>query len=246
MGLVVAGDDQQAAGALVEAVDDPGPLGLPTAARSPPARRPGSRPCARAPGGRPARRACRPRPGPRRGGRSAARPRPSRPLRAASERSTSSSSSSTPTVIATSARLKVGQSGRSMKSVTAPARTRSARLPSAPPTSSAAGSQTSQPLPPRKARKTRKPEQQDDRHTDEHRRDVAAEAEGDPLVADVLDGQEGQDLDPVAAGDERGRERLRALVERDDHAPQAASSRNQESSVRPLTRRSAIRPRARR
>src|SRR5439155_9824101 len=49
------------------------------------------------------------------------------------ERSTSSMSRKTPTTIATSARLKVGQNGRSMKSVTAPSRTRSARLPSAPP-----------------------------------------------------------------------------------------------------------------
>ncbi len=51
-----------------------------------------------------------------------------------------------PTTIATSARLKVGHSGRSMKSVTAPSRTRSARFPSAPPIRSAAGTQTSQPL----------------------------------------------------------------------------------------------------
>src|SRR4051794_9184606 len=74
-----------------------------------------------------------------------------------SERSTSKSSSSTPTTIATSARLKVGQSGTLMKSVTAPSRTLSARFPSAPPISRAAGSQTSHPLPPRKARKTRNP-----------------------------------------------------------------------------------------
>src|SRR3954453_22287527 len=78
-------------------------------------------------------------------------------LRRPSERSTSIRSSSTPITIATSARLKVGQSGRSMKSVTAPSRTRSARFPSAPPINSAAGSQTSHPEPPRNARKTRKP-----------------------------------------------------------------------------------------
>src|SRR3954451_16646010 len=78
-------------------------------------------------------------------------------LRRPSERSTSSNSNSTPTTIETSARLNVGQSGRAMKSVTAPSRTRSARFPSAPPIKSAAGSQTSQPEPPRKARKTRKP-----------------------------------------------------------------------------------------
>src|SRR4051794_6006639 len=78
-------------------------------------------------------------------------------LRLVSERSTSSNNKRTPSVIARSARLKVGQSGRSMKSVTAPSRTRSARFPSAPPSSSAAGSQTPQPLAPRAARKTSRP-----------------------------------------------------------------------------------------
>src|SRR3954452_20494746 len=87
----------------------------------------------------------------------ALRIRPHDRLRRPSERSTSIRSSSTPITIATSARLKVGQSGRSMKSVTAPSRTRSARLPSAPPRTSAAGSQTTQPLPPLNARKTRSP-----------------------------------------------------------------------------------------
>src|SRR5829696_4996106 len=44
-------------------------------------------------------------------------------------------STTTPAVIATSARLNAGHSGGSRKSVTAPSRTRSARLPSAPPAS---------------------------------------------------------------------------------------------------------------
>src|ERR687891_2530307 len=57
-----------------------------------------------------------------------------------STRSTFQRSSKTPRTIATSARLKVGQSGRAMKSVTAPSRARAARVPSAPPTSSPAGS----------------------------------------------------------------------------------------------------------
>ena len=44
-----------------------------------------------------------------------------------------STTTTTPAVIATSARLNAGHSGGSMKSVTAPSRIRSARLPSAPP-----------------------------------------------------------------------------------------------------------------
>ena len=58
------------------------------------------------------------------------RPAPARGASAASAITT------TPSVIATSARLNAGHSGGSMKSVTAPSRTRSARLPSAPPASS--------------------------------------------------------------------------------------------------------------
>src|SRR5215211_2164395 len=49
---------------------------------------------------------------------------------------------SAPSVIATSARLKAGHSGGSMKSVTASIRTRSARLPIAPPASSPTASQS--------------------------------------------------------------------------------------------------------
>src|SRR5262245_31215235 len=78
-------------------------------------------------------------------------------LRPLSPRSMSRSKRRTPSVIATSARLKVGQSGRSMKSMTAPSRTRSARFPSAPPRSRAAGSQTRQPPSPLAARNTRNP-----------------------------------------------------------------------------------------
>ena len=68
--LVGAGDDHQAAGVLVEAVDDPGALRiLPHRRGARPARRPASGRCATAPGGRRARPACRRRPGSRRGGR---------------------------------------------------------------------------------------------------------------------------------------------------------------------------------
>ena len=62
VGVLVAGDDHQAGGVLVEAVDDPAAA---RPRRRPPARRasrPGSAPCARAPGGRPGPPACR-RPG---------------------------------------------------------------------------------------------------------------------------------------------------------------------------------------
>ena len=53
----------------------------------------------------------------------------------AERRSSDEHQPTAPAVIAMSARLNAGHSGGSMKSVTAPARTRSARLPSAPPAS---------------------------------------------------------------------------------------------------------------
>ena len=52
-------------------------------------------------------------------------------------------SSATPATIAMSARLNAGHSGGSRKSIAAPIRTRSARLPSAPPTTSPTGSHRS-------------------------------------------------------------------------------------------------------
>ena len=84
----------------------------------------------------------------RRGRRRAARPRASGgsdrgQRRVARVPRARTSSASTPNVIAMSATLNAGQCGSLTKSVTAPARTRSIRLPTAPPSSSPVGSQTS-------------------------------------------------------------------------------------------------------
>ena len=125
------------------------PLPRPRARR---AGRPGSRRCGRAPGGRPGRRACR-----RRARASSAWMTKSGSLTPGSPaRRPRAPGENTPATIARSARLKVGQSGRSMKSVTAPSRTRSARFPSAPPTSRLAATQSAVPFDAREARKTRR------------------------------------------------------------------------------------------
>src|SRR5690242_8020687 len=154
---IVAGDEQQPRGVLVEPVDDPRPLRLPATEESP----------EQVYESLPLHRRCRVHD--QAGGllhhrqvvvqvddQTLGLPCHSR-FRPASERSTSKSSKSTPATIATSARLKVGHTGRSMKSVTAPSRARSARLPSAPPSRSAAGTQSSQPVRARAARKTSRP-----------------------------------------------------------------------------------------
>ncbi len=109
MGLVVAGDDEQAAGPLVEAVDDARALGVGAAAEDlAQLVDQGRAACARAPGGRPGRPACRRPRGRRRGGRRAA---PAQPLSGSGlgSRRRMRTSRTTPTVIATSARLNGGQ-----------------------------------------------------------------------------------------------------------------------------------------
>ena len=83
-------------------------------------------------------------PAPRPGRRPAARRRPPRDAtRSLGTSPGRRSASSTPNVTAMSATLNAGQCGNLMKSVTAPSRIRSIRLPAAPPSSSPVGSQTS-------------------------------------------------------------------------------------------------------
>ena len=114
VGLVVAGDDQQAAGLLVEPVDDPGALGVGAAAEDLAQLVDQGRPAVRGrrvddePG-----RLVDHRQRARRGGRRAARSVSLRLTRSSQARAGSQASSTTPTVIATSARLNGGQERRS-------------------------------------------------------------------------------------------------------------------------------------
>ena len=150
MRLVVAGDEHQAGGVLVEPVDDPRPVGLPAAEqlaervderRSPvPARRVNDQP-----GGlvddrqplvgdrRPA--AARSRQRPQTSASPHGSPAAATPSGSTIPRRRSARGRRRRAVIATSATLNAGHSGGSMKSVTAPSRIRSTRLPSAPPAS---------------------------------------------------------------------------------------------------------------
>ena len=116
----------------------PGRSGSPPPPRISPSSSTRVGPLCEAPGGRPARPACRRPPARRRGGRSRSSGSATLGLALGVAQVDRGRAATTPTVIATSARLKGGQGGRSMKSVTAPARTRSARLPRAPPASSPA------------------------------------------------------------------------------------------------------------
>ena len=172
---------------------EPGPHRRRAGRRAP--RRASARVC-RAPDGRAARRACRRPPGarpprrraaPRSAHPDAGRPAVYRPSgRGASARRTRRSrrGSRPRAVISTSARLKAGQGRRSTKSVTAPSRIRSIRLPTAPPASRPIGSQS----PGRLGAREEDAEQrrEGDRGEDEDERaGVVEQPEGDAAVADA-------------------------------------------------------------
>ena len=116
-------------------------------------------------------------------------------------------------VIAMSATLNAGQRGSLMKSVTAPSRTRSMRLPSAPPSSSPVGSQTSG----RVEVGGEEDEQRDERGADDDRRRPRRRREKRrrrrPSLRTWTSSTPGTTPSLLADGDVRAHERLRRLVE---------------------------------
>ena len=257
MRLVGAGDDHEARGVLVQAVDDA------RGARRP-RRRPGGRRARRraSPRGgparreRPGRRASRSPPGDRPSGRSRRRtcvsPRHARALPSASSSGSgpakaTSARVTAPRVIAMSATLNEGHAGKSMKSMTPSRARRSIRLPTAPPARSPTASHANgrsrlnanQPTTSTSAAKvTRK---------DEPLARVAQEAEGHAVVLHVDEVEKWQYLVPLPHLDRVDHERLRragrgrrpAAAARSIHA----QGRAPERSTAPLTRRSRRRPR---
>ena len=222
VGLVTARDDHQPGGVLVEAMDDPGPPRILAAAKQVPqhGRRASGR-GAPEPHGRPGRRASRSPPATRRrarcaaGGSRRAGPPPIRsPCPAAP--TDESTSPSAPKVIATSARLKAGHSGKSMKSVTASARTRSARLPSAPPANRPTESR--QARPPRIDREPGEHQRQGDNRHREHESLPLADPERQPPVGGVSELDAEDEALPLADGERGDDDRLGHLVHEDDHA----------------------------
>ena len=122
----------------------------------------------------------------------------------------------TPAVIATSARLKAGHSGGSRKSVTAPSRIRSARLPSAPPTSSPTPSH--RPGAGGVEREPGQDQRQRGRGEEEHEpvAAVVEEPEGDAAVGHPGEVEAERDVHALARHHRGDHQRLRHLVEDDD------------------------------
>ena len=129
--------------------------------------------------------------------------------------STTHSSPNTPTTMHASATLNAGQATGSMKSITAPSRTRSARLPSAPPSRRPTGSHSHGIV--AVHREVRHQQRQRDPDQDPDRQPRPLERpEGHARVARVREVQPEEDVHLLAALDVRVRELLRRLVHRHD------------------------------
>ena len=142
-------------------------------------------------------------------------------------------------MIATSARLNGGQERRSTKSVTAPARTRSARLPSAPPASSPTATHIPGRVGLRAKRKPTKPSARRRRH--QRRAAAAGEPEGDALVVGEGEPERPEHVD-LLAGDQLASTIALAAWSR-TRTRRAERPREPPGAVRAaLTRRSGRRP----
>ena len=108
-----------------------------------------------------------------------------------------------------------------MKSVTAPARSRSTRLPSAPPASSPAATHIPGRVGLRARRKPTKPSASDG-EDDQRRAAAAGEAEGDAAVVGEGEAERAEHVDLLAGDELVLDERLGDLVDDDDQAAERA------------------------
>ena len=139
-----------------------------------------------------------------------------------------------------SARLKAGHAIGSMKSITAPSRARSARLPSAPPRISPTGSHRKRTWLLRAKYASSAAEGERDRRHEE-RPAVGQRPEGHALVAHVREVEAEEDVHLLAALERRDGDRLRHLVREDRQARDGGRARER-SRVHPRIRSPTIPP----